>query len=143
MKYLVQSFLFLVASFSVHQSAFAQELVTPIYASVTLENQEFVTPTKVEKITNTDAIHELAHQIRKVVDFPFEEGTFRNKLQVMVELEVDQNGNVKNTRVHNTPNKVLKDSILESLSKLEKVKPIVLNGRKVSKTLFVPLTFQF
>jgi len=143
MKFLIQTALILFASLSIHQSITAQDSSEPIYASINTETIATATSIKVDKTTNTDALRQIANQIKEVVKFPFEEGSFRNKLQIMVELDVDKKGNVKNTRVHNTDNEVLTKNILESLSKLEKVTPIVMEGKRVSKTIFIPLTFQF
>ena len=143
MKFFIQYFLIISGFLFSHQSILAQDLSGPIYASVAVDKHKATTPDKVDIKTNTDAYGVIADQIKQYARFPFEEGRFVNETRIVVELDIDESGRLKNTRVHNTQNKALIESLVDAISKLGTVSPLVINGEVVSKTLFVPICFRF
>lgn len=116
------------------------------YASLDKEAMESsvrVTSLEYEKIDKT-ALDELLKLIEEKVDFPYNALNYSNSISLKVQVSINEFGELVSYHITD-PNMIISPtskSILEALSKVERVTPILVNGKPQAITVQLPITFR-
>ena len=88
------------------------------------------------------AINEIAKYISDRTAFPFGEFGYANEHKVLLNVVVDEKGEVITYKIKESSNQVVSEAILSTLSTLEKVSPVVVNGLPTKQTIEMPIFFR-
>ncbi len=139
MKYLEYS-LVLLLTISVSLAVQAQTVAyAPTNEVVTAE----ITDSEIEELRiDRSAISEIADYISDRTAFPFGEFGYASEHKVILNVMVDKSGEVVNYKIKESSNQVVSNAILNALSTLEKVSPVVINGLPKKQTIEMPIVFK-
>lgn len=139
MKYLEYS-LILLLTISVSLASQAQ---TVAYAPTNENVTSDIVESEIEELRiDRSAISEIANYISDRTAFPFGEFGYTSEHKVLLNVVVDKSGEVVNYKIKESSNPVISEAILSTLSTLEKVSPVVINGLPKRQTIEMPIVFK-
>ncbi len=139
MKYLEYS-LILMLTISVSLGASAQTVT--YVATNHAEKSEVIESEDDNLRIDKSAISEIAKYISDRTAFPFGQFGYTNEHKVMLHVVVDKNGDVITYHIKESSNPTVSEAILTTLSSLEKVSPVVVNGLPKKQTIEMPIVFR-
>jgi len=138
MKYLELS-LALLLTITISMSAEAQAVAYidtgEAIESVTADDSD-------EMRINKAALNEIATYISDRTAFPFGEFGYTSEHKVIVKVVVNQQGEVIQYDIKESSNDVIGESIMNTLSTLKKVSPVVIDGLPTTQTIEMPIIFR-
>ena len=126
----------LFASYSLFAQYELAMVTTPVTEDIIIENA--VSAPQVDK----SAVTELSDFLAENVDFPFEELSYLNKVSVLLQVSINKDGKVIDSRIVSSSHPQAGANVLKALKKDHNFTPISINGVASTRTLQIPLIFR-
>ena len=95
-----------------------------------------------ELVMNKKAVSEISEFIADEVPFPFEELSYLNEISVVLQVSVNTDGEIIDSRLVSTSDNRVGENILKAMKKKTTVTPITVNGVRTSQTFQIPVIFR-
>ena len=113
-------------------------------AMVELSNEDAInrTATPVASVIDNKAFEQIAGYVKSNATHPFSSLAFANEIEVKMQISLNAEGKVIDSRVVSATDKVFAKEIKQLIDDMPNVSPIKVNGKSTAQTIQIPLIFK-